>query len=127
MLFLGIIILTIIERLWHHERDQYFDPQVRSQIDVSFAQVSFLPTTVENSEGTASAVAVLWFGEPSPAQNFRRERYLTGCYFAAKTARTASNDAASFGPPAAVAAAPHPSPLPARGEGEGPAKREGEG
>jgi hypothetical protein len=62
---------------------------------VSFAQVRFLPTTVENSEGTASAVAVLWFGEPSPAQNFRRERDLIGCYFATKTAKTASSDNAA--------------------------------
>jgi hypothetical protein len=41
---------------------------------VSFARVRFLTTKVENSEGTASALAVLWFAEPWPAQNFRRER-----------------------------------------------------
>jgi hypothetical protein len=80
--------LTIIQRLWHHERgNSSFDPQVGSYMGVSFARVRFLTTKVENSEGTASALAVLWFAEPWPAQNFRRERDPAGCCFAAKNSK----------------------------------------
>jgi hypothetical protein len=47
----------------------------------------FRTTTADISAGTATALAVLWLAEPSPAEDFRRERDLADCCFAANNSK----------------------------------------
>ena len=45
--------------------------------------------TAENSEGTASPLLFFSFTKSAVAQDFRQERGVARCYFAAETAKTA--------------------------------------